>query len=78
MHRNIRGKSPAVKMGKYFAFNISGYQVSFSVYKPSRHYAELESALNVGDNITVYFVNSQTANIQVCQIEKNGQIVVDK
>ena len=45
---------------------------------PAVNYAELECALNVGDNITVYFVNSQTANIQVCQIEKNGQIVVDK
>ena len=57
------GQITSRKIGKYFAFNISGYPVSFSVYKPSRHYAELESALNVGDNITVYFVNSQTANI---------------
>ena len=72
------GQITSRKIGKFFAFNISGFPSSFSVYKPSRNYAELESALNIGDNITVYFVNSQTANIQVYQIEKNGQIVVDK
>ena len=64
--------------GKYFSFNVSGSPVSFEVYKPSQNYAELESALNIGDSITVYFVNSHTANIQVYQIAKNGQIVVDK
>ena len=63
---------------KYFSFNLSGSPVTFNVYKPSRDYAELESVLTVGDIITVYSVNSQTANIQVCQIEKDGRIVVNK
>jgi hypothetical protein len=72
------GQITSRKGGKYFSFNLSGSPVSFNVYKPSRNYAELESVLNTGDSITVYFVNSRTANIQVYQIEKNGQIVVDK
>ena len=66
------------EVGKDFSFSISGSLASFNTYKPSRNYDELKSALNIGDSVTVYFVNSQTANIQVLQIEKNGQIIVDK
>ena len=72
------GQISSRKVGKYFSFNLSGSPFIFNVYKPSRNYADLESMLSIGDSITVYYVNSQTANIQVYQIEKNGQIVVDK
>ncbi|MDB5236370.1 MAG: hypothetical protein JWR44_3363 [Hymenobacter sp.] len=72
------GRITGRSVGKDFSFKISGSQVSYSVYKPSRNYAELESELRVGDSITVYFVNSQTADIQVQQIEKNGRTVVSK
>ena len=72
------GKIMNREVGKDFSFSISGSLTSFNIYKPSRNYDELKSALNIGDSVTVYFVNSQTANIQVLQIEKNGQIIVDK
>lgn len=72
------GRITSRNVGKFFSFNLSGSPVTFDVYKPSRDYAELTSLLTVGDSITVYSVNSQTANIQVYQVEKNGRIVVDK
>ena len=72
------GQITSRNVGKYFSFNLSGSPVTFNVYKPSRDYAELESVLTVGDIIAIYSVNSQTANIQVYQIEKDGRIVVDK
>ena len=79
------GKIMNREVGKDFSFSISGslasfkiYKPSRKIYKPSRNYDELKSALNIGDSVTVYFVYSQTANIQVLQIEKNGQIIVDK
>ena len=72
------GKIMNREVGKDFSFSISGSLTSFNIYKLSRNYDELKSALNVGDSVTVYFVNSQTANIQVLQIEKNGQIIMDK
>jgi anionic cell wall polymer biosynthesis LytR-Cps2A-Psr (LCP) family protein len=72
------GQITSRNVGKYFSFTLSGSSVTFNVYKSSRNYAELESVLTNDDSVTVYFVNSQTANIQVLQVEKDGQIVVDK
>jgi hypothetical protein len=72
------GQITGSETGKYFSFTVSNSPIIFNVYKPSRDYTEFASVLNTGDSITVYFVNSQTANVQALQVEKNGQIVVDK
>jgi hypothetical protein len=66
------------KFGKSFVFTVSGASVPFTVYKANRDYRELEDALGIGDTVTVYFVKSRTASIQLYQVEKNGQIVVGK
>ena len=65
-------------VGKFFTFTVAGAPATFNIYNPSRNYANLEAALNPGDSVTVYFVNSQTANRQAYQVEKNGQVVVNK
>ena len=65
-------------IGKFFTFTVASAPAAFNVYKPSRDYADLEAALNPGDSVTVYFVNSQTANTQVYQVEKDGQVIVNK
>jgi hypothetical protein len=66
------------RIGKVFAFTLTDSPTSFSVYRASRNYDDLKEVLNVGDIVTVYSVNSATANLQVSQIEKNGQVIVDK
>ena len=71
------GRITTRSVDKFFTCTVSGFPTAFNVYKVSRNYPELEAALNPGDSVTVYFINSQTANIQVYQVEKNGQIVVN-
>lgn len=66
------------QIGKFLVFTISGSPHDFKVYQPSQDYTALASALGVGDSVTVYFADGQTANTQVYQVEKNGQIVVDE
>ena len=66
------------QVGKFLTFTITNLPQEFKVYQPSQDYTVLASKLSVGDSITVYFVDSQTANTQVYQVEKNGQIVIDK
>jgi len=64
--------------GKLFTFSLAGTAASFSIYNASRTYGDLEVAINIGDTLTVYTVDSKTANLQVLQVEKRGQVVVDK
>ena len=71
-------KSPTIKPGIFFVFNVSGTPITFKVYKASRNYDDLRTALQIGDSVTVYFANSRTANFQVYQVEKDGKIIVAK
>jgi hypothetical protein len=72
------GQINSRKAGKYFTFTLAGAPTSFKVYKASRNYNDLESALNIGDSVTVYFGQSSTTNMQVYQIEKQGHVIVGK
>lgn len=67
-----------ISIGRSFVFTIAGSPIKFDIYKASHNYEILKHTLHSGDTVTVYYVNSTTANLQVCQVEKSGQIVVSK
>jgi hypothetical protein len=52
------------------------------VYRFSHQYDDLNSALNIGDRVTVFFINrpdsQEGVNIDLIQVEKNGKVVIDK
>ena len=62
-----------------FAFTLNNYDQTFGAYRPSRNYRKLLNNLKSGDTVTVtYKPNSKDQiNIDVYQIEKAGQVVLD-
>lgn len=64
--------------GKYFVFKLADNPVSYGVYRPSRSYDDLTNALSIGDSVTVYFPYTSTTNVQIYQVEKQGQVIVSK
>ena len=72
------GRIKSQKTGKEFAFTINSSPLAFSFYRPNRNYSDLISALAIGDSVDVYAITSATAGTQVIQVEKQGQVIVDK
>ena len=71
--------------GKYssnipvFAFTLNKYDQTLGAYRPSGNYKNLFENLKPGDTVTVYFKPrpKDKLNIDVYQIEKAGQVVLD-
>lgn len=71
--------------GKYssnvpvFAFRLNNYDQTLGAYRPSRDYKKLLHNLRPGDTVTVYYkpMPKDKINIDVYQIEKAGQVILD-
>ena len=52
------------------------------VYRFSKDYKDLENSFDIGDSVTVFFIDrpdkGENINIELIQAEKNGKIIVDK
>jgi len=77
--RDIVLKKDKVNL-KVFYFKLEGLNDRLASYNIKQDYQKLIDNLNVGDKITVYFKKSesQKLNLEVIQIEKRGQIILDK
>ncbi|WP_442590745.1 hypothetical protein ACSBL2_05905 [Pedobacter sp. AW31-3R] len=71
-----KSKMPA----KVFFFRIDGLNQILATYNPSKSYNKLDSALNLGDNVKVYYKHalSTDPNIETFQIEKNGVVILNE
>ena len=74
-----------ISTGKYatpqnvFAFQLDNLDKPLGTFRPGQNYSKLIETIKIGDTITVYYRhrNSERLNIDVYQIEKNGQILQD-
>lgn len=68
-----------LKSRTVFAFNMENVEQTLGAYRPSQDYSALMQKLQVGDTITVYYSPnaSDAINIDVYQIEKSGEVVLD-
>jgi hypothetical protein len=62
-----------------FAFTLNNYDHTLGAYRPSGNYKKLLENLKPGDTVTVYFKPrpNDKINIDVYQIKKAGQVVLD-
>lgn len=63
-----------------FALNLMGFNGTLEVYRTFRNYDNLNSEINIGDKIKVYYESKESKNVTpsfyVVQIEKNDQVIV--
>ena len=77
-------KDIVLKRGKInlnvFYFKLSGLSDRLASYNMKQDYKKLMDNINIGDQIQVYFKKSksQSLNLDVIQIEKRGEIILDK
>ena len=70
---------------KFKCFYISLDNLSnqkLGVYRFSKNYEDLEQSVNIGDSVTVFFIdrpnNRENINTDLIQAEKNGKIILEK
>ena len=62
-----------------FFLRLSGLDQTLATYNKEQSYYDLDSKLNVGDRVTVYFKsspNNNKPNLSTYQIEKDGQVIL--
>lgn len=62
-----------------FFLRLSGLDQTLATYNKEQSYYDLDSKLNVGDRVTVYFKSSpynDKPNLSTYQIEKDGEIIL--
>lgn len=64
---------------KVFFFKLAGLNQILATYNPSKSYNKLDSALNRGDHVKVYYkpALSTDPNVETYRIEKNGEIMLN-
>lgn len=71
-----------VGKSKVFAVRLYGMQKKLGVYRMSRNYDDLLNAIGEGDTLRMYYRGNgnrtENVNIDLIQIEKNGEILLDK
>ena len=72
------------KSGRHYAtvfyVSITGLNQILGLYRMDKDYSGLIDKLRPGEVITVYFINrpNDTINIDLVQIEKDGQIIIEE
>jgi hypothetical protein len=64
-----------------FYLTIDGLTQPLGIYRQEGNYKELVDEIQPGDIVTVYYIGKSAdsdINIDLVQIEKNGQIIVDQ
>jgi hypothetical protein len=73
--------APNIGVAKVFFIKVEGLDQTLATYNPGQHYTTLDSALNVGDQVKVYYKRiafPEVPNLNTHQIEKNGNVVFDE
>lgn len=66
---------------KRFYLTIDGLSETLGIYRMEKNYSELIDKIQPGDIVTVYYLGKTTdenINVDLVQIEKDGQIIVDE
>ena len=65
--------------GKVFFFTLDNSDEIFATYRPNQNYRKLTNSIKIGDIVTINYSggNSKEFNLNVYQIEKEGQIIQD-
>jgi hypothetical protein len=72
-----RGKKMSVNV---FYFRMKGLDDLLASYNMDQNYSKLMSHINTGDFLKIYFKESKYSdfNLNVIQIEKNNEVILDK
>lgn len=67
---------------KVFYFKLDGFEQKMGVYRTFKNYDNLLNTIKTGDHLKIYYVSTfekkENINIDVVQIEKNGEIILSK
>lgn len=65
---------------KVFYIEIEGLYQRLGVYRASKNYQDILSAINKGETVTAYFNDdfSGDINIDLIQLEKKSKVIIDK
>jgi hypothetical protein len=66
---------------RVFYVTIEGLTETLGIYRKEGNYSGLVKEIQPGDNITIYYLGkstNETINIDLVQLEKNGEIIVDQ
>lgn len=82
--RGITERRSSKHSSKVFYLTIDGLQETLGIYRRKKNYNELIYKIHPGDIVTVYYLGSKSdnkhnyINIDLVQIEKHGQIIVNQ
>ena len=77
--QNTSSTSKGPRTSDVFFLRLDGLDQMLATYNKEQSYYELDSRLNVGDKVKVYFKSSpysDAPNLSTYQIEKDGQVVL--
>lgn len=77
---DYRNSSKGRKSNVFYVL-LHGMDKKLGVYRMSKDYNDLLSAIKHGDKLKVYYSDNnkkENVNIDLIQVEKNGQILLDK
>jgi len=78
--RGVADRKSSKQTSSVFYLTIDGLTETLGIYRMKKNYAGLIEMIQPGDIVTVYYLSKTTdenINIDLVQIEKDGQIIVD-
>lgn len=75
----VGGRMKVKVKGKVFFIKLENSRETFATYRPRQDYSSLSDRIKNADQITIYYdpANSGELNLDVYQIEKNGEVIQD-
>lgn len=81
IERGTTDRKSTRRTARVFYLTIDGLNETLGIYRQEKNYSSLVDKIQPGDIITVYYLaksSTDNINIDLVQIEKNGEIVVDQ
>jgi hypothetical protein len=79
--RGVADRKSSKGTSRVFYLTINGLSETLGIYRMEKDYAGLIDEIQPGDTLTVYYLSKATdenINIDLVQIERRGQIIVDQ
>ena len=79
--RGVADRKSSKHTSRVFYLTIHGLPETLGIYRMGKNYSGLIDMIQPGDIVTVYYLSKTTdenINIDLVQIEKDGQIIVDE
>ena len=79
--RGVAERRSSKHSSDVFYLTLDGFPETLGIYRMEKDYSGLVDKIQPGDTVTVYYLRSKTdenINIDLVQIEKDGQIIVDQ